>query len=250
MSAGSAAVGLAWASGPPLKGVAAQASPGQQVFFGWLLGSTDIIAVALDLAAPDESGARVVKAYVCDGLGMPDGIALWFKDTVVPGEEKTLTTAGGDQLVIDAVLPTAVTGSFTINGGVARRFASFRAVDGAGIYDVILGDDLRYAGTSSDGSVLAAKATTKGKVTGTITTPDGTEIRFAIKVLLRLSEDELATKGLPVAMHIYEDVSLVPDVYTAVIAPGGTFWLGRSGDIRNGSPGPNIIGLDMCVVTA
>ena len=32
--------------------------------------------------------------------------------------------------------------------------------------------------------------------------------------------------------------------YVAVIAPGGSHWFGRSGDVRSGSPGVFIIGLD------
>ena len=36
----------------------------------------------------------------------------------------------------------------------------------------------------------------------------------------------------------------MPGEYVAVIAPGGSHWLGRSGNVRGGQSGLNIIGLD------
>jgi hypothetical protein len=249
--AGGAAAGAALPIGARTRPARAADASGHQVFFGWVLGSTNIIAVALDLAEADADGARVVKAYVCDGLGAPDGIALWFKGSVKAGEELILTPPKGDeQLLIDAALPTAVTGAFTDKTGTTLRFASFRAIDGAGIYDVTLDDDFNYSGTSTDGSVLAAKAADGGKVTGTLTTTGGDVIDFSVNVLAVASEESLKTSGLPVAFRDFADVSIIPDSYVAVISPAGAFWLGRSGDIRGGSAGNNIIGLDMCEVVA
>lgn len=244
--AGGAAAGVAV---PGLGRAAAQGAEEaaqQQVYFGWVLGSADIIAVAIDISAEDDKGERTLLAYVCDGLGMPDGLARWYKSVGTLEEQLSLTPPGGDeQLVISSIHPHSVTGAFTGKDGAARKFAAFRATDGAGIYDVILAEDLRYTGKSTNGSVLDAQATDEGRVTGTITTADGAEVSFSLSVLARLEEEALTEAGLSPAFLEFADVSIVPDSYVAVISPGGAFWLGRSGDIRKGEVGNNIIGLDM-----
>lgn len=244
--AGGTAAGAVIAQKGYAPAVARQSGAAAQVYFGWVLGSTDIIAVALHADAPDANGARLVKAYVCDGLGFPNGIALWFKGTFTPGEPLHLTMPfGNDKLLIESLSPQLVSGSFTGGDNIARRFASFRAIDGAGIYDVTLDEQLRYSGTSTDGSTLSAQATEDGDVSGTITLSDGTEIPFSVHVLARQTPETLESHGLPPVFIDYSDVSIVPDSYTAVLSPGGAFWLGRSGDVRGGSAGNNIIGLDM-----
>src|SRR5436190_1920488 len=54
----------------------------QSVYFGFLVGTPRVAAVAIDLAAPDANGQRALRGYVCDGLGQPDGIAIWFRGAV------------------------------------------------------------------------------------------------------------------------------------------------------------------------
>ena len=54
----------------------------------------------------------------------------------------------------------------------------------------------------------------------------------------------LAARGLPTDYGRYKAVNQVPGEYVAVIAPGGSHWLGRSGNVRGGESGLNIIGLD------
>src|SRR3954467_13149642 len=68
----------------------------QSVFFGFLVGTPRIAAVALDLGAPDANGQRVLRAYVCDGLGPPAGIAIWFRGSVTGegSESVSLTSVG------------------------------------------------------------------------------------------------------------------------------------------------------------
>src|SRR5687768_13392143 len=72
-------------TGQPLRAVAAQSTPAageeHHVYFGWLLGTNELAATAFDFGAPDEAGAAPVRAYVCDGLGPPNGMAVWFKGT-------------------------------------------------------------------------------------------------------------------------------------------------------------------------
>src|SRR5919202_450466 len=68
------------------------------VYFGWVLGTKDITAIALDVEAPDARGRRVVRAYVCDGLGFPNGLAVWFLGKVdtrltnQPGKSQTMVS--------------------------------------------------------------------------------------------------------------------------------------------------------------
>ena len=157
-----------------------------------------------------------------------------------------LTSPGGrETLHIGHLDGYAVTGAFTDASGRTSRFAAFRATDGAGIYDVTLDEALRYAGRSTDGSELVGRAFEDGSVVGTIFAANGQEIPFHIETLARLSEEDLQAAGLPTDYRSYADNSLVPDSYVALISPAGLFWLGRSGNVRAGSPGNSIIGLDM-----
>src|SRR4051812_13212761 len=68
-----------------------QAEAQNKVYFGWLLTETsDMAAVAFDVTPPDADGARDVRAYVCDGLGPPDGMAVWFRGPVNEDEVNRL----------------------------------------------------------------------------------------------------------------------------------------------------------------
>lgn len=141
-----------------------QAEEGQEVYFGWLLGTTDIAAVVFDVSAPNAEGARDVVAYVCNGLGGEDTLAVWFKGTVSEateelGETQSLTSAGGQEtLEIGGLNDHEVFGTFTNSFGQKMRYAAFPATGGAGIYEVTLDEDLNYSGTSTDGSELEARS--------------------------------------------------------------------------------------------
>ena len=67
---------------------------------------------------------------------------------------------------------------------------------------------------------------------------------FAVQSLALATPARLAARGLPTDYGQYKAVNQVPGEYVAVIAPGGSHWLGRSGNVRGGSSGVNIIGLD------
>jgi hypothetical protein len=226
------------------------------VFFGFLLGSPRIAGVAFDLGAPDKSGNRLLRAYVCDGLGVPDGIALWFKDpAVVPSSVSsanplTMTAVGGSQtLRITAITERGVHGSFT-EGATTSPFVSYPAIDGAGIYQVTLDANLHYTGTSTDGAILDAQAAVDGTTTGTIKPADGPRLSFRSKSLALAPLVDLTAHGLPTTFPDYVDDNQIPGSYVAVIAPGGSHWFGRSGFVTIGSPGLQIIGLDKKDVTA
>jgi hypothetical protein len=68
---------------------------------------------------------------------------------------------------------------------------------------------------------------------------------FTRSVLAKLDEAALTGAELPPVLLEFAEDSPVPDTNVAVMSPGGVFWLGRSGDIRTGETGNNIISLDM-----
>ncbi len=223
----------------------------QKDYFGWVLGTKEPTAVALDLDEPDEQGKVKVKAYVCDGLGAPDGKAVWFVGMVDPDEVNarggsvTLKSASGkERLVIANLSQPAISGSFTTADGEKSQFVANPAQDGAGIYSVTLNENLEYSGTSTDGSKLTAKADEKGATKGTIKTADGEELDFSVQSLALATPAQLSQRAVSDSYKRYVKNNQVPGQYVAVIAPGGGWWLGRSGDVRGGRPGLNIIGLD------
>ena len=157
----------------------------QKDYFGWVLGAKEPTAVALDLDEPNAQGKVKVKAYVCDGLGPPQGKAVWFVGMVDKaavnkrGGSVTLKSASGkEKLVIANVSEPAISGSFTDAEGAKSQFVANPAQDGAGIYSVTLNEKLEYSGTSTDGSKLTAKADPQGATKGTIKTADGEEARL------------------------------------------------------------------------
>src|SRR5206468_11544418 len=104
--------------------------------FGFLVGTPHIAGVAIDLAPPDENGQRVLRAYVCDGLGAPEGMAVWFRGDVAaePGDEPVsfVSASGQERLVITALTDPGVYGSFTDSQGALAQFSAYLAIDGAG----------------------------------------------------------------------------------------------------------------------
>jgi len=222
---------------------------GQSVYFGFLLGSPRLAAVAVDLAAADRGGQRVLRAYVCDGFGPPEGIAIWFTGAVVGTPDRlhpqSFVSAGGQEtLLITNINERGVYGAFTDASGATAHFVAYTSVDGAGIYDVTLDENLHYTGVSTDGARLDAQVGSGGTTTGTIKPHQGKRISFTVQNLALSSPAELAAYGLSEDYRKYAANSQVPGVYVAVIAPGGSHWFGRNGAIRSGAPGIAIIGLD------
>ncbi len=107
-----------------------------------------------------------------------------------------------------------------------------------------LDEDLVYTGTSTDGSTLEGQSSEEGNVTGTITTADGKQIEFFTQSMALASAELLTEQGLPTTYTQFAANAQQPGEYVAVVAPGGAHWFGRSGNVRGGSPGANIIGLD------
>jgi bacillopeptidase F (M6 metalloprotease family) len=178
-------------------------------------------------------------------------MAVWFRGPVNEEavnrleEEVRLTSPGGQEtLQIGQLDDREVRGAFTNADGRTSRYIAFPAFDGGGIYEVTLGEDLVYSGTSTDGSTVEGQPDEKGNVTGTITTAEGKQIEFFTQNMALASAELLTEQGLPTTYTQFAENGRVPGEYVAVVAPGGSHWFGRSGNVRGGSPGANIIGLD------
>ena len=222
----------------------------QDVYFGFLTGTGRVGGVAIDLAPPDATGQRLLRAYVCDGLGPPDGIAIWFKGSAKPEDVSNshplhiTSVAGHEDLRVTAITDHGIYGAFTEASGNTAHYVAYPAVGGAGIYQVTLDQNLRYTGTSTDGARLDAQATSDGTTTGTIKPAQGPAIDFTVHSLALASPADLAAHGFSPEFPKFASVSQVPGAYVAVLAPYGTHWFGRSGAVLLGCAGGEIIGLD------
>jgi len=206
----------------------------QEVYFGFLIGTERVAAVAIDLAPPTRDGRRALTAYVCDGLGTPQGIAIWFTGVI---DTKSLTgpihLAGVGPLhdyvlTITALKERGVYGAFTEANGDRAHFVAYPAFDGAGIYDVTLDERLHYTGLSTDGSTLDAQAALDGTTVGTIKPAHGKEVTFKVRSLALAPVAKLEEHGLPADFKTYAAHNQVPGSYVAVIAPGGSHWFGKT----------------------
>ena len=198
------------------------ASPG--VYYGRVAMTTDKLAFALR----DEGGVRRLRAYVSDAEPEPDGDIQWFT-SMISGGTFTITSAMGDARIDGSVTPEGITGNITLPGQPARRYYAAPAGDGAGIYDVTVRDDRSHVGTSDDGGRLELTYR-DGLVMGKVMPPTGPAV-------------DLLGADLAEA-YKYGVQGSVPGTYVAFAAPRARFLIGRNGDVRGGSPGLNIIGLD------
>ena len=222
------------------------------VYFGWLLGTREPAAVAIEVDRADAKGMSKVRAYVCDGRGEPAGMAVWFGGpvdvaaTTEPGTNATLTSAGGDEeLVLEYVADGPRAGLVHRREGRAppvrgvpgdRRGRHLRGVPEPG--PALQGRLDRRQRARRDGREERAAPPARSRP------PTGKKVKFAVQSLALATPARLAARGLPTDYGRYKEVNQVPGEYVAVIAPGGSHWLGRSGNVRGGQSGLNIIGLD------
>ncbi len=188
-------------------------------YYGRLARATDQLAMALDPPAAD--GSR--RVYLSDGEA--NGDIEWFPGAVTGGR-LDLTSASGRARLTGEVTDTEVRGTVTLADGSSHPFS---AGDGAGIYEVEVLGDGRYVGTSDTGGRFVLRKDGDA-VNGTITTADGREVGLAAYDLTRVFD--------------YPVEGSVPDRYLAFASPGGRYLIGRSGNVRGGTAGNNIIGLD------
>jgi hypothetical protein len=205
--------------------------------------------VGLDVDESDQAGARAVRAYVCDGLGPPVRTAVWFKGSVNAGNTASMTSPGGKETLDLALGDQEATGTYTDAAGASHPFTAPLAFGGAGIYNVTIDENYRYTGISTDGSSLDAQIDWNAEspsggqneetvvVEGTITTAAGEKIDFRNYALPFVTPEDLREAGMPTTYSQFQDTSLRPDEYIAVVSPGGLYWFGRSGDVKGGTPG-------------
>jgi hypothetical protein len=199
-------------------------SPTPGFFFGKVAFERDVIGIKVD--PPNPQGGRRVRAYMSDSE--PGGDLQWFTG-VVSGSAVDLTSASGDGRLQGTLAADLIEGTVTLPGGRVRRFFALPAGEGAGIYDVTIDANGILVGTSEEGGRL------HGHQVGLfvhldITAPDG-------QVFESHPNDLTRAFSYPVPGN-------QPDTYVAIVAPRGRFVFGRSGNVRGGSAGLNIIGLD------
>lgn len=199
------------------------ATPG--IYYGRVALTTDKLAFDInDLPG----GERQLRAYVSDAEPEPEGDIEWFTSRIA-GNTFNLTSASGNARLEGTIAADGITGMITLPGQPARRYFAGPAGEGAGIYDVTVRQDRGHTGTSEEGGKLEL-IYKDGMVNGTVTAPNGQSV-------------DLLGADLTHAYRMGVEGSL-PGTYVAFAAPRGRFLIGRNGNVRGGSAGNNIIGLD------
>jgi hypothetical protein len=204
--------------------LAASPVPTPGVYYGRVAMTTDKLAFDINMV----DGRRTLRAYVSDAEPEPEGDIEWFVSPIT-GNTFTLTSASGNARIEGTVSDEGVSGMITLPNQPARRYFAGPAGEGAGIYDVTVAADRSHAGTSFEGAKLELSYK-DGMVMGKVTDPAGASV-------------DLLGADLTHAYQMGVEGSL-PGSYVAFAAPRGRFLIGRSGDVRGGRPGLNIIGLD------
>lgn len=205
-------------------GASKTVTPG--LYYGKLDGSRHQFVLAL--APRDEKGERKLRLYLSNGEPDPEGRIEWFTQQLAANHFDVTSASGGAHLVGD-IAEDRVTGTVTLADGTSHKIFAVPAGDGAGIYDIEVTPEGKYHGTSDTGATLELTQT-GSSVTGTLT-PNGAEpIQVQAYDLTRVFK--------------YDVEGSKPDTYVAFASPGGRYLIGRSGSVRKGSSGSNIIGLD------
>jgi hypothetical protein len=199
--------------------------PTPGVYYGRVALTTDKLAFDIRDLGGDR---RQLRAYVSDAEPEPAGDIEWFTAQIT-GDGFEVTSASGNARITGTISADGVTGMITLPDSQPRRYFASPAGEGAGIYDVTVMDDRRHVGTSEGGGRLELTYR-EGMVMGKVTAPNGEEV-------------DLLGADLTHAYRFGVEGSL-PGTYVAFAAPRGRFLIGRSGDVRGGRPGLNIIGLD------
>ncbi|MGH9263788.1 MAG: hypothetical protein ACRD1D_03765 [Acidimicrobiales bacterium] len=205
-------------------GASSITSPG--LYYGKVAMGTDQFAMQVD---EPSGGSRRVRVYLSDGEPEPEGDIEWFTGTVGGNNRFELTSASRNARMQGEIAADSVQGTVTLPDQPARPFFAVPAGDGAGIYEVTVTPDKKYTGTAEDGTRL--ELSQEGDVVqGTFFLQDGRRIGLLAYDLTRV--------------YAYGVEGSKPDTFLAFASPGGRYLIGRSGDVRGGTAGNNIIGLD------
>jgi hypothetical protein len=205
--------------------LAASEPPTPGIYYGRVAMTTDKLAFDIN-DLPD--GRRQLRAYVSDAEPEPEGDIEWFTSPIT-GNTFTITSASRNARIEGSIAADGVSGMLTLPDQPARRYFAGPAGEGAGIYDVTVQQDRGHTGTSEEGGKLEL-IYKDGMVSGKVTAPNGRAV-------------DLLGADLTHAYRLGVEGSL-PGTYVAFAAPRGRFLIGRNGDVRGGSSGVNIIGLD------
>ena len=195
------------------------------VYHGRVAGTTDRLNFEI---GSDATGTQVLRSYVSDSEPEPEGDIQWFVGPFTGGTF-AMTSKMGDARITGNVTDDGISGEITLPNAPPRRYFAAPSGQGAGIYTVEVAEDRRHTGTSEQGGKLDLRYEA-GTVMGTITSPEGQEFPM-------LGADLATAYG-------YRDQFSKPGTYTAFVAPRGRYVFGRNGDVRGGTTGTNIIGLD------
>jgi hypothetical protein len=222
------------------------AAAAHDVFVGRLTGVVAMIGI--DAGEPEEGGTREIRAYVCDGLGPPDGKVAWFRGSSEDGNTANLTSSDGEHGLRLALVEDRAFGTYTDAAGESHPFEAPVAFAGAAVYEMSIteGGSRDFSGESTDGGrrFEARDDDEDGRFDGRIFDDiDEVEVDFEVNTLGSADAEELIAAGLPRIYGQYQNNYNVPDSYFAIVSPGGQYWFGRSGDIRGGSVGNNLVGL-------
>ena len=204
----------------------ASTSPTPGTYYGKVSMVTDQLVIVVD--KPDAPEGSRIRAYLSDGEPPPGGNIEWFVGTL-RGGRFDLTSASKKARLTGAVGSDSVSATVTLPNDQPRRVFAVPAGDGAGIYEVKVDASGLYTGTSESGGRLELHQDGHS-VHGTITMPQGRAVSV-------LGYDLTQVFG-------YQVRGSQPDTYLAFASPSGRYIIGRSGDVRGGTSGTNIIGLD------
>ena len=199
---------------------------GAGVFVGGVAFTGNLVAIHFDRTKDDGPGMRV---FVTDGL--PDGNAEWFEGAA-SGSDFRLTSASGAATIEGTIEEFETDGTITLADGEVRNFFTRPAGDGAGVFEITVGGDGAWTGTSLDGSRLSARQTGPF-VEGQVVSAAGERYPFRHNDL---------TRRLGYAVE-----GGAPSTYLTVVTRQATEIQGRGGDVRGGEPGRDVIALDLSV---
>lgn len=201
--------------------------------------------IGLHVAKPTQNGTREFRAFVCDGLGSPNGMVAWFQGSM-SGTTASATSVGDQQTLEFQLGDEKAFGAYTDAEGLWHEFFAPLAFAGAGIYDISIsksGAGLIFTGKSTNGATLEARDDNDDGLVRGVITADYNQYGFLVKGLAEYEESVLRGQGLPTTFSDYQYTSNVPGTYVALVSARGYYWLGRSGNIREGRPGDQSIAL-------
>ena len=197
---------------------------GAGVFVGGVAFTGNLVAIHFDGTDKDAPAMRVL---VTDGL--PNGNAEWFEGKAT-GSGFRFTSASGRATIEGTIEEFETDGTVTLADGEKRNFFTRPAGDGAGIFEITVAGDGSWKGRSLDGSTFDARQT-GAYVEGTVVSTRGERYPFKHNDL---------TRRLGYAVQ-----GGAPDTYLTIVTRQATEIQGRGGDVRGGTPSPNVVALDL-----